>query len=77
MKTEFTAGGPAGGGSSLTTTELDFQGKNAKDAIVDEILERLESTRGLPYQMPRALLRVDGQIKPLPLSAEYAVDWKP
>src|SRR5262249_12053921 len=61
------APGMMGGG---TTTKFDFKGRSMREAVLEEILDNVSG--GLPRSFPRAIRRVDGETRHLPIKAEYA-----
>jgi hypothetical protein len=54
----------------VITTRFDFQGRGMREAVLEEVLEGLSGAP--PRSFPRALLRVGGETRRLPIKAEYA-----
>jgi hypothetical protein len=62
---------------SVSITTLDFKGQNPRTAIIEEILDKYASTRSLPPEIPRTLLKAEGQYRPLPLRCEFELNPMP
>ena len=77
-KTKRSAFVPGGPGMSVLTTEYyDFEGRDMRTAIVEEILEasgNLSLPAGAP---PLLLIKAGGEYKALPLASELKLDPRP
>src|SRR5262249_37220999 len=55
---------------TVTTTSYTFRGGGMRGAVLEELPATVSGTP--PRSLPRAILRLDGETRTLPIKAEYA-----